>query len=302
MAVTGGTAAIGDAGEGPGERRGEAAAAAVARIENYTYSNIKRVNRNRSSTRLGPTDVQAQRLHPPLQTPPAVLHCSLALTIAHSTHYSSLNILSEDPKELGLPPLLLERLEAVGFKVPTDVQAAAIPTILKNHDVVIQSYTGSGKTLAYLLPILSEMPIIVAPSRELGMQIVREFEKLLGPADKKVVQQLVGGANRSRQEEALKKNKPAIVVGTPGRIAEISAAGKLHTHNCRFLVLDEVDELLSFNFREDMHRILEHVGRRSSMDARGPKGPMVRRAERQTILVSATVPVFRYKGRKELGK
>lgn len=213
--------------------------------------------------------------------------------------------------ELGLPPLLLERLEAVGFKVPTDVQAAAIPTILKNHDVVIQSYTGSGKTLAYLLPILSEVgplrrkspdckdehgkkmeidAVIVAPSRELGMQIVREFEKLLGPADKKVVQQLVGGANRSRQEEALKKNKPAIVVGTPGRIAEISAAGKLHTHNCRFLVLDEVDELLSFNFREDMHRILEHVGRRSSMDARGPKGPMVRRAERQTILVSATVP------------
>lgn len=132
--------------------------------------------------------------------------------------------------------------------------------------------------------------VIIAPSRELGMQIVREFEKLLGPSDKKVVQQLVGGANRSRQEEALKKNKPAIVVGTPGRIAEISAAGKLHTHNCRFLVLDEVDELLSFNFREDMHRILEHVGRRSGMDVREPKGPTVRRAERQTILVSATVP------------
>lgn len=213
--------------------------------------------------------------------------------------------------ELGLPTLLLERLEAEGFKVPTDVQAAAIPTILKNHDVVIQSYTGSGKTLAYLLPILSEVgplrrkspdckdeqgkkmeieAVIIAPSRELGMQIVREFEKLLGPSDKKVVQQLVGGANRSRQEEALKKNKPAIVVGTPGRIAEISAAGKLHTHNCRFLVLDEVDELLSFNFREDMHRILEHVGRRSGMDVREPKGPTVRRAERQTILVSATVP------------
>ncbi|XP_050364207.1 DEAD-box ATP-dependent RNA helicase 47B [Argentina anserina] len=211
--------------------------------------------------------------------------------------------------ELGLPPLLIERLESQGFRTPTDVQSTAIPTILKDHDVVIQSYTGSGKTLAYLLPILSEVgplketlsdgengkrtdieAVIVAPSRELGMQIVREFEKILGPANKKMVQQLVGGANRSRQEEALKKNKPAIVVGTPGRIAEISAAGKLHTHGCRFLVLDEVDQLLSFNFREDMHRILEHVGRKASADSHGPKGSVAKRAERQTILVSATVP------------
>ncbi|OVA09254.1 Helicase [Macleaya cordata] len=213
--------------------------------------------------------------------------------------------------ELNLPPLLIERLERVGLTVPTDVQSTAIPTILQNHDVVIQSYTGSGKTLAYLLPILSEVgplkkklsseeetdkrigieAVIVAPSRELGMQIVREFEKILGPEDKKLVQQLVGGANKSRQEEALRKNKPAIVVGTPGRIAEISATGKLHTHNCRFLVLDEVDELLSFNFREDMHRILEHVGRRSGVEpSSSAKGPLARRVERQTILVSATVP------------
>ncbi|XP_044477580.1 DEAD-box ATP-dependent RNA helicase 47, mitochondrial [Mangifera indica] len=213
--------------------------------------------------------------------------------------------------ELGLPPLLLERLEREGFMTPTDVQSTAIPTILKNHDIVIQSYTGSGKTLAYILPILSEVgplkgkssngdvddarkseikAVIVAPSRELGMQIVREIEKLLGPSDKKVVQQLVGGANRTRQEEALKKNKPAIVVGTPGRIAEISAAGKLRTHGCRFLVLDEVDELLSFNFRESMHRILEHVGKRSSANTQGLKSPLEIRPERRTIMVSATVP------------
>ncbi|KAG1355205.1 DEAD-box ATP-dependent RNA helicase 47A [Cocos nucifera] len=211
--------------------------------------------------------------------------------------------------ELGLSPLLIDRLEKECLTVPTDVQSAAIPTILQKHDVVIQSYTGSGKTLAYLLPLLSEVgplkkpvdgnlsdlkpgieAVIVAPSRELGMQIVREVEKLLGPADKKLVQQLVGGANRSRQEEALKKNKPAIIVGTPGRIAEISAAGKLRTHGCRFLVLDEVDQLLSFNYREDMHRILEHVGRRSGAKPTDILGPLARRSERQTILVSATIP------------
>ncbi|KAJ0047746.1 hypothetical protein Pint_16084 [Pistacia integerrima] len=224
--------------------------------------------------------------------------------------------------ELGLPPLLLERLEREGFMVPTDVQSTAIPTILKKHDVVIQSYTGSGKTLAYLLPILSEVgplkgkssngdgefgrkteieAVIVAPSRELGMQIVREIEKLLGPSDKKVVQQLVGGANRSRQEEALKKHKPAIVVGTPGRVAEISAAGKLRTHGCRFLVLDEIDELLSFNFRESMHRILEHVGKRSSANTHGPKTPLESWAERRTIMVSATVPFSVIRAAKSWG-
>ncbi|KAL0651311.1 hypothetical protein Bca4012_094002 [Brassica carinata] len=207
-------------------------------------------------------------------------------------------------EELGIPDSLLDSLEREGFSVPTDVQSAAVPAIIKGHDAVIQSYTGSGKTLAYLLPILSEIgplsgkakssekraeiqAMIVAPSRELGMQIVREVEKLLGPDHRRMVQQLVGGANRMRQEEALKKNKPAIVVGTPGRIAEISKSGRLHTHGCRFLVLDEVDELLSFNFREDIHRIIEHVGRRAGA---GPKGEVDERANRQTILVSATVP------------
>jgi len=212
-------------------------------------------------------------------------------------------------EELGLPPLLVDRLNKEGLAAPTEVQSAAIPIIAQKHDVVIQSYTGSGKTLAYLLPILSEIgplkrpmgqdnsekrsgieAVIVAPSRELGMQIVREVEKILGPNDKRLVQQLVGGANRSRQEEALKKNKPIIVVGTPGRISEISAAGKLHTHSCRFLVLDEVDQLLSFNYREDMHRILEHVGRKSGSTSRDILGPLARRSERQTILVSATIP------------
>ncbi|QHN87082.1 DEAD-box ATP-dependent RNA helicase 47B [Arachis hypogaea] len=100
--------------------------------------------------------------------------------------------------------------------------------------------------------------VVVAPSRELGMQI----------------------------EEALKKNKHAIVVGTPGRIAKLSAAGKLWTHGGRYLVLDEVDELLSFNFRVDMHRILQHVGRRSGADL----DPNVKGTGRQLIIVSATVP------------
>ncbi|KAL2641455.1 hypothetical protein R1flu_009042 [Riccia fluitans] len=226
---------------------------------------------------------------------------------------------------LKLSRLLQRRVAEEGLEVPTDVQVAAIPTILDGHDAAIQSFTGSGKTLAYLLPILSKVgplselalsesaeavnqggveALIVAPSRELAMQIVREAEKMLGPNYRKVIQQLIGGANPNRQEEALKRNKPLIVVGTPGRISELSRAGKLHTHNCRFLVLDEADQLLSSKFRDDMRRILEHVGQRRSSDGLNSsvvsesenaeqdslKKRIKKKVERQTILVSATMP------------
>lgn len=129
------------------------------------------------------------------------------------------------------------------------------------------------------------------------MQIVREAERILGPDYRKVVQQLIGGANQSRQEEALKKNKPCIVVGTPGRISEISKAGKLHTHGCRFLVLDEADQLLSIKFRSDMRRILEHVGqRRSSAIAKlnGSESLVVSEAA-QIIEKSSVSPLKRYR-------
>ncbi|CAK9871344.1 unnamed protein product, partial [Sphagnum jensenii] len=212
---------------------------------------------------------------------------------------------------LELSSRVLQRLKEERLEVPTDVQVAAIPTLLDGHDAALQSYTGSGKTLAYLLPILSKIgplrqleegevammddavnksgieAVIVVPSRELGMQIVREAERILGPNYRKVVQQVIGGANQKRQEEALKRNKPLIVIGTPGRISEISRAGKLHTHGCKFLVLDEADQLLSIKFRGDMRRILEHVGQRRDAAA---VANSEERGSRQTVLVSATMP------------
>ncbi|MCO5611071.1 hypothetical protein L7F22_065321 [Adiantum nelumboides] len=268
----------------------------------------------------------------------------------------------EEPRSfdsLGLSSLVQSRIDALKLETPTDIQQTAIPVLLQGDDAAIQSYTGSGKTLAYLLPILSlvgplrestgddsEVPaskrgieaVVVAPSRELAMQIVRETERILGDENKKTVQQLVGGANRSRQEESLRKNKPLIVVGTPGRISEISRDGKLHTHSCRFLVLDEADELLSIQFREDMRRILEHVGKRKSLqqmsgsqvniasiadeniqvrdtsnvqigkrDSRvltsnAKERKEMQRVERQTVLVSATMPMAVLRAAAEWGK
>ncbi|GJP50116.1 hypothetical protein CLOM_g9256 [Closterium sp. NIES-68] len=240
---------------------------------------------------------------------------------------------------LGLPAALSSRVAALGLRDPTDIQRQAVPALLQGADGVLQSYTGSGKTLAYLLPILAAVgplsapsdggqegagkgkgskkgsagvggggggggveAVVVAPSRELAMQIVREAERVLGEEHKRCVQQLIGGANPHRQEEALKKHRPLIVVGTPGRIAESSRAGRLATHGCRFLVLDEADMLLSHRFRMDMLRILDHVGTRKYLHPPAPTststssaqpssaGATRARAERQLVMVSATVP------------
>ncbi|EIE21911.1 P-loop containing nucleoside triphosphate hydrolase protein [Coccomyxa subellipsoidea C-169] len=197
----------------------------------------------------------------------------------------------------------------MGISEPTQVQDASIPKVLKGGNVAIQCYTGSGKassshfyhhTLAYLLPVLSLalqraeqefealssrkkaalagslQAVVVVPSRELAMQIARVGQALLPPQARGCVQQAIGGANINRQMEAIKQNKPLMVVGTPGRLAELSRSGALQTHPAGILVLDEVDQLLAVQFREDMTRLTEHVGRKC------PAG-------RQTILVSATL-------------
>lgn len=190
-------------------------------------------------------------------------------------------------------------LEGLGVSNPTDVQSAAIPQVLSGANVAIQCYTGSGKTLAYLLPVMSlavqraeaewaavtrktsgqagtVQAVVVAPSRELAMQIVRVAQALLPPSAHKAVQQCIGGANMTRQREALKLNRPILVVGTPGRLAELSRDGTLQTHRCPVLVLDEADQLLAPQFREEMARLTEHCGRRVD-------------GGRQTLLVSATL-------------
>lgn len=116
----------------------------------------------------------------------------------------------------------------------------------------MQSFTGSGKTLAYLLPILSKLSfgsdgnhaqafsaLVVAPSHELCMQIVREAHNLL-PQHQDQIQQAICGANVARQIKSLSKHKPALVVGTPPRIAALIDKGHLLAYKRQMLVMDEV--------------------------------------------------------------
>jgi ATP-dependent RNA helicase DeaD len=180
-------------------------------------------------------------------------------------------------KELGLNDLLTEKLAASGIVEPTDVQSKALPQLLAGKDGVLISPTGTGKTLAYLLPLLQKIDgsrretqaVILAPTQELAMQIMREAEAYGEPLGIKCTA-LIGGASLARQLERM-KSKPALIVGTPGRVREVSSTRKLSFHAVIGVVVDETDRIFSLGGRSDVEFIMRNCSR-----------------DRQTVFVSAT--------------
>lgn len=146
---------------------------------------------------------------------------------------------------------LYKGLETMNITTPTQIQKEAIPKILQGEDVAGRSKTGSGKTLAYLLPLLTMVDennkelqgLILAPTQELAMQIFRVMEVLTEGTNLQI-DVFIGSANIKRQLEKLKKQKPQVVVGTPGRIQELAQQKKLKIHQCKMIVVDEADRML----------------------------------------------------------
>lgn len=155
--------------------------------------------------------------------------------------------------ELQLTPELIAALEKQQISQPTPIQSAALPVLLAGRDAYLHAETGTGKTLAYLLPIFSRLDIeqaatqavIVAPTHELALQIHRQCCDLAQNAGWPVRSLLlIGGTSTERQIDKLKK-KPHVVVGSPGRIAELLGRGKLKAQHVRSIVIDEADRLMS---------------------------------------------------------
>lgn len=190
--------------------------------------------------------------------------------------------------EIGINEQLANKLEANGIVEPTDVQAETIPILLGGSDVSARSQTGTGKTLAYLLPMLQKLnpysnaiqAIILAPTQELAMQIVRVAEMYSEPLNIRV-QQLIGGAALKRQVEKLKL-RPQIVIGTPGRIHELLKIRKLKLTDVNNVVIDEADQVFQLGSTKEVEIILHSVGK-----------------ERQMAFFSATYPdqMARFEGR-----
>lgn len=181
--------------------------------------------------------------------------------------------------QLGLHPQLVQAVTELGYTAPTPIQADVIPMLLAGHDVIGQAQTGTGKTAAFALPILQNLTpdaegvqsLILAPTRELALQVSQAFEQYGRHLNVKVLA-VYGGQAYDRQIRNLRRGVD-IVVGTPGRLLDLMERKVLDLSMVRTLVLDEADEMLSMGFIEDIEAILKAT----------PE-------TRQTALFSATLP------------
>ncbi|MCE9618372.1 MAG: DEAD/DEAH box helicase [Planctomycetes bacterium] len=179
--------------------------------------------------------------------------------------------------DLGLPESLLKAITEKGFEHPTRIQASLLPVALSGRDCLGQAKTGTGKTAAFALPMLARLEkgaafsgLVLVPTRELAIQVAKEFLEFAQYSGHKVVA-VYGGSSINTQTAQLKRG-PEIIVGTPGRVMDMNQRGLLPYHQVKIAVLDEVDRMLDIGFREDIRKIL---------------GSM--KQHPQTVFVSATI-------------
>lgn len=183
-------------------------------------------------------------------------------------------------RELGLNEASIQALQKKGFEEPTPIQKMTIPVMLgQQTNIIGQAQTGTGKTAAFGLPILELMDIeskgikalIIAPTRELAMQVSEELYSLKGKRRVKVLP-VYGGTSIDRQIRMLKEGVD-IVVGTPGRLLDLFDRRVLHLDKIQFMVLDEADEMLNMGFIEDIEKLIQ-----------------VSNTDKRMLLFSATMP------------
>jgi superfamily II DNA/RNA helicase len=176
-------------------------------------------------------------------------------------------------KETELDPSLLKALEKEHITTPTDVQRQVIPEVLKGRDLIVQSETGTGKTLAYLLPLFKKVntearemqALVLTPTHELAIQVQHVIEGLVRFSDVKLTSApMIGNVNIDRQIDKLKQ-KPHIIVGTPGRVLELIKKKKIAAHTVRTIVLDEADRLLGDSDIDDVRAVIKSTLRDRQM-------------------------------------
>jgi ATP-dependent RNA helicase DeaD len=167
--------------------------------------------------------------------------------------------------KLGLSDSIIEVLNQIGFKVPTDIQEKAIPMLMGKDptDFIGLAQTGTGKTAAFGLPLIdlidtknkTTQALIMAPTRELGQQTAQQLKDFSQNNPDLNVEVVYGGAAITNQIRALRK-PTQIVVATPGRLLDLINRRAVKLDNVRYVVLDEADEMLNMGFKEDIDKIL----------------------------------------------
>jgi ATP-dependent RNA helicase DeaD len=181
--------------------------------------------------------------------------------------------------DLGLSESTLHALRDVGYEQPSPIQEQAIPVLMEGRDMIGQAQTGSGKTAAFGLPMIEHVDpdahdvqaLVLTPTRELCIQVTQALRAYAQRKGVDVVAVFGGAPIRSQQAQL--RAGGHIVVGTVGRVLDLIQRASLILHSCRFVVLDEADEMLDLGFLEDVERILT-----------------ITPNSRQTALFSATMP------------
>ena len=175
-------------------------------------------------------------------------------------------------RDLGLSDAMLKALEKKGYGYPTTIQQEAIPAFLQWKDVIAKAPTGTGKTFAFGIPMIEHVDpeneevqgLILAPTRELAIQIGDELRGLLTDYKGIRVAVLYGGAGIVGQAKQLEK-KPQIVVATPGRLMDHYNRKNIRLDKIQTVVLDEADRMLDMGFFKDVTKIIEKVKNRKNL-------------------------------------
>ncbi|MBW1616527.1 MAG: DEAD/DEAH box helicase [Deltaproteobacteria bacterium] len=183
-------------------------------------------------------------------------------------------------EELGISANVLKAIDKKGFEEPTAIQIMTIPVMMQGDtNIVSQAQTGTGKTAAFGLPLIeiinpkskAVQALILAPTRELAIQVSEEISSLKGDCGIKIAP-IYGGQSINQQLQRLKKGVH-IVVGTPGRVIDHLKRKTLKLGDIKHLIIDEADEMLNMGFIEDVEKIMKHTN-----------------SDKRTLLFSATMP------------
>ncbi len=177
---------------------------------------------------------------------------------------SELNQLPATFDEMDLSAEVLRAVKDMGFTAPSTVQAKTIPLMMAGADIDAIAPTGTGKTCAFGIPMLEYVQlndaniqeVVLAPTRELALQIGDELTKLAKYIKGCRIAVIYGGQSIPKQIAALKR-KPQVLVATPGRLLDHMNRGNIHLHSVHTMVLDEADEMLNMGFVKDVTRIIE---------------------------------------------
>ncbi len=181
--------------------------------------------------------------------------------------------------EFNLNAKLAQAISRKGYMEPSEVQARAIPVLLGGKDAIVQARTGTGKTAVFSIPLLERIDptwpplqaLVLVPTRELAVQVHREFSELAF-GQRVFCVAVYGGASINVQRNELRRGAH-VVVATPGRLMDFMRRGGISLGSLKFVILDEADKMFDMGFRDDINFILSKCPR-----------------QRQTMLFSATMP------------